>query len=112
MKCRTSRHIQTKLLSRNCNKLKSLEFTYSTNIQPTFYTKFFKNFPNLIRINLEGTILDNESFDSIGGTCHQLRDLNVSATTITDSGLEYLSLEVTRQGTVRWVYIQSYSISG
>ena len=101
VKCRTSRHIQTKLLANNCGKLKSLHFTYSTNIQPTFYTKFFKNFPNLIQIDLEGTILDNETFDTIGGTCLHLRELNVTSTTITDSGLEYLSIELTEQGTVR-----------
>ena len=101
VKSRTSRHIQTKLLTKNCRKLKSIDFTFSRNIAPTFYTSFFKHFPHLIRIDLEGTILDNETFNTIGGTCHHLRELNVSASTVTDTGLEYLSMEVTQQGTVR-----------
>ena len=78
-----------------------MEFAHSTNIEPTFYTRFFRNFPLLIRINIEGTILDNEAFDSIGETCPHLRELNVSSTTVTDRGLEYLSIAVTPQGEVK-----------
>jgi len=87
---RSSRHIQTQLIEERCAKLKSLDFAYSKSIQPLFYTKFFKNFPNLVRINLEGTILDNEAFDSIGETCTQLKEINASHSTISDVGLMYL----------------------
>eukprot|EP00092_Neocalanus_flemingeri_P048628 GFUD01055542.1.p1 GENE.GFUD01055542.1~~GFUD01055542.1.p1 ORF type:complete len:481 (+),score=77.20 GFUD01055542.1:123-1565(+) len=87
---RSSRHIQTNLIGQRCEKLKSLDFAYSKSIQPMFYTKFFRNFPNLVRINLQGTIIDNEGFDSIGEICTQLKEINISHSTITDAGLMYL----------------------
>merc|ERR1712106_1146777 len=46
---RASRHIQTQLIGERCKKLKSLDFVY---------TSFFKKFPNLVKINLQGTIID------------------------------------------------------
>jgi len=90
---RSSRHIQTQLIGERCKKLKSLDFAYSKSIQPMFYTKFFLKFPNLVRINLQGTIIDNEGFDSIGATCTQLRELNASHSTISDDGLLYLCID-------------------
>lgn len=90
---RSSRHIQTQLIGDRCEKLKSLDFAYSKSIQPTFYTNFFKNFPNLVRINLQGTIIDNEAFDSIGATCKNLKELNASHSTISDVGLWYLCVD-------------------
>ena len=35
--------------------------------------QFFANFPFLVILNLEGTILDNEAFNTIGRTCSNLR---------------------------------------
>ena len=93
MQTRSSRHIQTQLIGERCEKLKSLDFAYSKSIQPTFYTNFFKNFPNLVRINLQGTIIDNEAFDSVGATCTHLKELNASHSTISDIGLWYLCVD-------------------
>ena len=99
--CRSSRHIQTKLVSQKCKNLKRIDFTSSKSIAPNFYIKFFTHFPSLQIINLQGTILDNESFDSIGETCHQLKELNVSGSTITDTGLQYLSYNLSDSGALR-----------
>ena len=73
----------------------------SKSIAPTFYTKFFTHFPKLTIINLQETILDNESFNSIGETCHLLKELNASGSTITDTGLQYLSYSISDKGTLR-----------
>ena len=90
IRSRSSKHIQTKLLSRKCRNLKHINFTDSKSIDPTFYTKFFTNFPKLVIINVQGTILDNEAFHSIGATCGQLRELNAAGSTLTDAGLQLL----------------------
>ena len=101
IRSKSSRHIQTKILGQKCKRLKKLEFTYSKSIAPTFYIKFFKNFPQLVVIDVFETILDNESFDSIGQTCLFLKELNASGSTITDTGLEYLSVSSTEKGELR-----------
>ena len=44
----------------------------------------------LVIINVQGTILDNETFHSIGATCGQLRELNAAGSTLTDAGLQLL----------------------
>jgi len=107
---RSSRHIQTQLVGERCKKLKSLDFAYSRSIQPMFYTSFFKKFPNLVKINLQGTIIDNEAFDSIGGTCKHLRELNASHSTISDVGLWYLCVD-DEYSTMRCPFLLSINVN-
>ena len=75
-----------------------MEFSYSKNIAPTFYINFFKNFPFLVVIDVCETVLDNQSFESIGQTCPLLKELNASGSTISDTGLENLSVGSTEEG--------------
>lgn len=87
-----SKHISTTLLAEKCKRLKILDFKFSRSIAPTFYINFFTHFPHLVKLNLEGTIIDDAAFDSLGGLCHNLREINVSDTTISDLGLKHLTL--------------------
>jgi len=97
----TSKHIQTNLLGSKCRDLKRLNFTNSKSIAPNFYIKFMTKFPNLLVIDFQGTILDNESFNSIGETCIKLKELNASGTTITDTGLQYLTSSISSDATIK-----------
>ena len=101
----TSKHIQTNLLGSKCRDLKRLNFTNSKSIAPNFYIKFMTKFPNLLVIDFQGTILDNESFNSIGETCIKLKELNASGTTITDTGLQYLTSSISSDATIKWVEV-------
>ena len=78
-----------------------MEFSYSKNIAPTFYINFFKNFPFLVVIDVCETVLDNQSFESIGQTCPLLKELNASGSTISDTGLEYLSVGSSEKGELK-----------
>ena len=78
-----------------------MEFSYSKRIAPTFYINFFKNFPFLVVIDVCETVLDNQSFESIGQTCPLLKELNASGSTISDTGLEYLSVGSSEEGELK-----------
>ena len=89
------------LLGQKCKLLKKIEFSFSKSIAPTFYINFFKNFPILVVIDVSDTVLDNQTFDSIGQTCLLLRELIACSSTISDTGLEYLSVGLAEGGEVR-----------
>ena len=78
-----------------------MEFSYSKSIAPTFYINFFKNFPFLVVIDVCETVLDNQSFESIGQSCPLLKELNASGSTISDTGLEYLSVGSSEEGELK-----------
>jgi len=87
---RASLHIQTALLQEKCHNLLSLDFTCCTSIQPGFFIKFFYNFPLLTKINLTGSLVDDETFNSIGSLCSGLREMIATDSTISDKGLLHL----------------------
>ena len=89
------------LLGQKCKLLKKIEFSYSKSIAPTFYINFFKNFSFLVLIDVCETVLDNQSFESIGQTCILLKELNASGSTISDTGLEYLSVGSAEEGELK-----------
>ena len=73
-----------------CHNLLSLDFTSCTSIQPGFFIKFFQNFPLLTKINLAGSLVDDETFNSIGSLCSNLREMIATDSTISDKGLMHL----------------------
>ena len=73
-----------------CHNLLSLDFTCCTSIQPGFFIKFFYNFPLLTKINLTGSLVDDETFNSIGSLCSGLREMIATDSTISDKGLLHL----------------------
>ena len=73
-----------------CHNLLSLDFTSCTSIQPGFFIKFFHNFPLLTKINLAGSLVDDETFNSIGSLCSNLREMIATDSIISDKGLMHL----------------------
>ena len=78
------------VVQEQCKNLISLEFNYNTNVKPTFYMKFFLQFPRLTRISLEGSLVDEFALDSIGSCCPGLREILLAASTVSDEGLLHL----------------------
>ena len=95
------------LLQQRCPGLETFSLTGSTSANPELFIPVFKHFPNLTKIDLSGNIMDDRAFDSIGQVCHRynmqylnqlktklwfrLRYLNVTRSTISDTGLKFLS---------------------
>ena len=84
-------HHAISFLQSRCRGLQSLVLCGSTHMNPELFIPVFKHFPNLVKIDLSGNVMDDRSFDNIGATCHVLRYLNVSRSTISDLGLRFLS---------------------
>ena len=51
--------------------MKSLSRLTLTSMNPELFIPVFKHFPNLIKIDLSGNIMDDRAFDSIGQVCHR-----------------------------------------
>ena len=59
------------LAQQRCRLLQSLSLTGSTSMNPELFIPVFKHFPNLIKIDLSGNIIDDRAFENIGVTCHR-----------------------------------------
>jgi len=81
-----------KFLKERCGGLKALELKHSQDAPPNVYHGLFQHFPHLVKLNLSGTIIDDQSFESLGAHCHNLRDLNLSSTSISDIALKLISV--------------------
>ena len=88
-------HVVMELLSRRCRDLRSLEMTYSVNLPPIYYVEFFGHFPKLTRLNVYGSMVDDNGFDAIGEYCVNLVELIASKTWITDLGMQRISKSAT-----------------
>ena len=84
-------HYATRFLAERCEALMSFSLTGSHHMNPEHFIPIFKNFPHLVKIDLSDNIIDDRAFDNIGSTCHSLRVLLVSGSTISDLGLKFLS---------------------
>ena len=84
-------HFAIAYLQKRCSQLASMNLSGSTHMNPELFIPVFKHFSNLMRLNLSDNVIDDRSFNNIGMTCHRLRHLNVSRSTISDLGLQFLS---------------------
>ena len=85
-------HHAITFLQQRCAQLRSLSLTSSTFLNPELFIPIFQHFPNLVKLNLSGTVIDDRAFATIAATCHKLRYLNVSRSTISAWGLLALSI--------------------
>jgi len=85
-------HYATVFLQRRCPKLESFELTGSIDVNPEFFIDVFSSFPNLVKLDLSGNVIDDRAFETIGIHCQSLQHLNVSSSTIQDGGLRYVSV--------------------
>lgn len=108
---RASLHIQTGILQEKCHNLLSLDFTSCTSIQPGFFIKFFQNFPLLTKINLAGSLVDDETFNSIGSLCSNLREMIATDSTISDKGLMHLCRGEEDPKSLRCPHLVSISVA-
>jgi len=83
-------HYAIVYLQQRCPMLENFELTSSIDVIPEFFINVFSYFPNLVKLNLSGNVIDDRSFETIGIHCKKLEHLNVSGSTIQDSGLKYL----------------------
>lgn len=84
-------YVAMDLVSKRCKDLISLNFAFSVNLPPMYYTEFFKHFRHLTKLNLYGSMVDDIAFGSIGNNCFNLLELNAAKTWITNYGLKKLS---------------------
>lgn len=84
-------HFAISYLQKRCSQLASMNLSGSTHMNPELFIPVFKHFSNLVSLNLSDNVIDDRSFNNIGLTCHRLRHLNVSRSTISDLGLQFLS---------------------
>ena len=84
-------HYAIVYLQQRCPKLENFELTGSIDVIPDFFIPVFSYFPNLVKINLSGNVIDDRAFETIGIYCQNLQHLNVSGSTIQDGGLRDLS---------------------
>ena len=84
-------HHAITLLQERCRGLRSLSLTGSTHVNPELFIPIFQHFPNLVKIDLSGNVIDDRTFGHIGVTCHRLRSLDVSRSTVSDMALQLLS---------------------
>ena len=81
------------LLEERCSKtMKNLEIVYNTNMPPQYYHKFFSKFPNLTRLNVYASMVDDVSFRTIGENCQKLIELNAGATWISNVGIKHICI--------------------
>ena len=84
-------HYAIVYLQQRCPKLENFELTGSIDVIPDFFIPVFSYFPNLVKINLSGNVIDDRAFETIGIYCQNLQHLNASGSTIQDGGLRDLS---------------------
>jgi hypothetical protein len=82
----------TMLEDRCAKSLKSLVFSYNTNMSANYYFSFFAKFKNLTQLNVCGSIVDDIGFASIGEHCIKLVELNAGSTYITNNGIKNLCI--------------------
>lgn len=75
-----------------CAGLQCIEIKSERDIIPELFIRVFSAFPRLVRIDLSGTCIDDRAFNTIGSTCKLLRLLELSNSTVSDTGLRFLSL--------------------
>ena len=69
------------LLQQRCPGLETLSLTGSTSANPELFIPVFRHFPNLTKIDLNGNIMDDRAFDSIGQVCHRFTTRSKSTNT-------------------------------
>ena len=84
-------HFALHFLQERCKNLLTFVLSGSTLMNPELFIPVFKHFPKLTKIDLSGNVIDDRAFENIGSTCHNLRYLDVSRSTISDLGLRFLS---------------------
>ena len=101
-------HVAMDLVSKRCKDLNSLEMTYSINLPPMYYIDFFRHFHKLTKLNLFGSMVDDNAYSTIGQNCPNLVDLNAGKTWITDLGVERISFD--ENGTVLCPHLRVISL--
>jgi len=84
-------HHALHFLQLRCPGLRCIELGSQRDIIPELFIRVFASFPNLVRINLADTCIDDRAFDTIGSHCRGLQVLEVSQSTVTDNGLRFIS---------------------
>ena len=86
------------LVERCCKSLKTLELIYNSNLPPMLYIEFLGKFPNLTKLNVYNSLIDDMGFGKIGKYCDQLIELNAGGTWISNIGARNLSIAPNTEG--------------
>ena len=88
----------TLLVERCGQSLKTLELIYNSNLPPMLYIEYLGKFPNLTKLNVYSSLIDDMAFGKIGKYCDQLIELNAGGTWISNIGAKNLSIAPNSEG--------------
>ena len=70
----------------------------NSNMPPQYYIELMGKFPNLTKLNVYGSMVDDTGFAQIGRNCSKLIELNAGGTWLSNTGIRELSIAPTPVG--------------